>query len=188
MVGWRNNQPVYDSHYEPGEKKPKTSKLREIFLTWLKNFILKFLKILIFSKSVYAFDALFWPILSTVGYKTATEFAKDIKIFEYDIVFFPVCENSHWILAVYFKNTQKLAVLDSYGIRHEKIEKKLFRFLSKEWEKEHVSPREFIGGIDTELIKILPKQNNFSDCGVFILLYAETLGKDLKIRVRLGSG
>ena len=138
------------------------------------------MQILLFSKSVYAFDALFWPILSTVGYKTATEFAKDIKIFEYDIVFFPVCENSHWILAVYFKNTQKLAVLDSYGIRHEKIEKKIFRFLSKEWEKENVSQREFISGIDTELIKILPKQNNFSDCGVFILLYAETLGEDFE--------
>ena len=87
------------------------------------------------------------------------------------------------MLAVFFKNNQKLCILDSYGTRQSDVERKIFDFLKKEWEKSEEAP--FNGQIDTELIKNLPKQDNFSDCGVFILLYAETLGKDLTSYLKL---
>ncbi|CRG83779.1 hypothetical protein PISL3812_01135 [Talaromyces islandicus] len=127
----------------------------------------------------YAFNSFFYSKLRDGGYKEVSRWARRAKIdgahlLEVETVFVPVHQQSHWTLLVVSPANKTIEYFDSLGSR-------LVSFVDtiKEWLKGELGDR-----YDEEEWTVLrtpsPKQNNGSDCGVFLLTTAKAVALGLE--------
>jgi len=124
-------------------------------------------------------------------YKRVERWTKNIDLFEKDMVIFPICVESHWLLIIAIKpglincppkseeRTIKgepfLILLDSMGGDNDKLVAKIRQYLTEEW-KAKTGGKETFGKREVRLVKPeKPEQLNFTDCGVYLLQYIEKM-------------
>jgi len=124
---------------------------------------------------------------------------KDVDLFSKDLIIIPICEHSHWYLLLVVKpglitspvrsdeRTLKgepfIIVLDSMGGTKDSAVRNIRQYLACEWKKKKCSSVGDGGVVVEEYqfsatqIKTVrprkPEQENFSDCGIFLLHYVE---------------
>jgi Ulp1 family protease len=97
---------------------------------------------------------------------------KDVDLMSKDLVVFPICDDGHWfcIVAVALdKDAPVLVVLDSLGKKQKKALIEVADYLQLEGR---------VKGNIRLLTPSLPTQQNGSDCGLFLLHYAQKLLQD----------
>ncbi|XP_053230729.1 sentrin-specific protease 6-like [Podarcis raffonei] len=123
---------------------------------------------------------------------------QDVDIFEKDFVFVPINEDEHWVLAVicfpglmqpvyernpYSKKVKFSAIckqpcillMNSFrGPFPSHIFQILQEWLELEWEVRRGTKRSFSEHVVRCLYLEVPQQNNNSDCGIYVLQYAES--------------
>eukprot|EP01132_Coremiostelium_polycephalum_P004263 gene4263-5335_t len=126
------------------------------------------------------------------AYTKISKWTSEVDIFSKDFLFIPICENFHWTLIIISHVSQDpskatsankpwIIYLDSlHGSRLATITNKIRQYLSLEWKYKKSDPS---GGTIPERTydgknlpghrAHVPKQNNFCDCGVFLLHYVE---------------
>ena len=118
---------------------------------------------------------------------------KNVNIFEKSFVIIPICEHSHWYLVIIIRPDlvnrdlevkQKegeplFLVLDSLGGGKSGAVENIRHYLEQEWlakNPEHTNVSFRKKDIKTVRPK-KPEQENFSDCGIFLLHYVEKIFK-----------
>lgn len=119
------------------------------------------------------------------AYENVKRWTLKTDIFSKDAICIPINLDLHWSLAIILRpNHESLAciiLLDSLGNYHRKskIARILRNFLSFEWEtKKNQSDPYPVHQVRT-IKPIVPKQTNGSDCGVYVLMYAEHFLQEL---------
>ena len=93
------------------------------------------------------------------------------------MVIFPICKSSHWFLVTAVITREKifLVVMDSLGGDNMEAVDMIKEYLVIELSKE-------VGVLNLEAVKTmelvhpcLPQQDNYTDCGLFLLHYVEKI-------------
>ena len=123
------------------------------------------------SPGVYVFNTFFYPRLKAKGYEHVKKWTKNVDIFAFRIVLFPVYhkELEHWSLVVAEMQSKTLYYFDSIYEDYSVVIKAINSYLSDEHKAKkgngiEFQPAKFPGEI--------PKQANDYDCGAFVLKYA----------------
>lgn len=93
-------------------------------------------------------------------------------LLECDKIFVPIHKEIHWCLAVISKNDEKFQYLDSLKGRDSKVLKVLARYLVDEV-KDKSGTEIDVSSWEQEYVEELPEQENGSDCGMFMIKYAD---------------
>lgn len=155
---------------------------------WLSDQIISFYMSLIVERSkrrrfprIFAFDTFFFTKLFSGHHAAVKRWTKKVDLFSFDIVLIPVHKRKgHWCLAIIDFRSRKILYYDPmkmtyyaclYTLRDylkdESIDKKNTVFDMSSWKYEHV--------------KNVSIQESDSDCGVFVLKYAEYYCRDAVI-------
>ncbi|XP_034958425.1 sentrin-specific protease 6-like [Zootoca vivipara] len=133
-------------------------------------------------------------------YRRVKSWTRDVDIFEKDFIFVPINEDEHWVLAVicfpgltnpvYERNPYSkkvkfstickqpcILLMDSLrGPFPSHIFQILQEWLEVEWEVKKGTKRSFTECVINLNLEV-PQQNNNSDCGIYVLQYAESFFK-----------
>lgn len=115
----------------------------------------------------------FYTKLTEVGenYEKINRWFKNVDIKSKKMIIFPVnIQNSHWTLLLIDIQGKTISYLDSYGDTGSTATKTILK-----WFKQYCKTKD-ISIIEDEWTSKniqVPSQHNCSDCGVFILMYAE---------------
>ncbi|KAJ3111065.1 hypothetical protein HDU96_006028 [Phlyctochytrium bullatum] len=120
----------------------------------------------------------------TINYEKVQRATKDVDIFKKRFLIIPINENLHWYLAVvvnaaaFLEGSSPdeqgyLLIFDSLNNKHPNVGKVLYEYLRMEAKEKHNKTLN-IGSLQANYPKI-QHQNNFSDCGIFVLHYAHTM-------------
>ncbi|KAJ6022182.1 Peptidase C48 SUMO/Sentrin/Ubl1 [Penicillium herquei] len=142
-----------------------------------------------------------------INYSGVEKWTRNINLFEYDYIIVPINENAHWYVAI-ICNLPKLdassepdshndatgpkgsasssdqthiITFDSLDISHYPTNKVLRQYLSKESLSKRgidISSKATAKGIKGLRATNLPLQNNYSDCGLYLLAYVEKFVQD----------
>ncbi|KAJ5609398.1 hypothetical protein N7528_009965 [Penicillium herquei] len=137
-----------------------------------------------------------------INYSGVEKWTRNVNLFEYDYIVVPINENAHWYVAI-ICNLPKLDAssepdsqndatppkgpapgpdqphivsFDSLDISHYQTNKVLRQYLSKESESKRgidISSKATLKGIKGKRATNLPLQNNYFDCGLYLLAYVE---------------
>ena len=122
---------------------------------------------------VYAKKVCFWKTFDKKGYESVKRWTKNIDIFSKDILFFPInVNNAHWTLAVFNLKEEKSYYFDSKGGVNVTIMDKLGQYLKDEHRDKKKSELK-LSTIKLVRKKNMPQQSNDTDCGIFLLKFAE---------------
>jgi len=124
-------------------------------------------------------------------YKRVERWTKNIDLFAKDMVIFPICQDSHWYIIVAVKpgNIKKpadpeervtkgepfLILLDSMGGNQDTAVAVIRQYLAAEWKAKRGGSETFSGREMRLLKPEKPQQQNYTDCGVFLLHYVEKM-------------
>lgn len=171
-----------------------TLDLRQYVNDNIINFYLRFLTYRRdFSDRVHVFSSFFYSTLvgpMTLNYDRVQSWTKKIDLFAKECLLVPIIQNMHWRLAViafpglvFCSDPQSprrpyIIVFDSYSEGYDPaVGWAMLQYLKLEWESRH-------GPLDTadlnlpELPVTHPMQDNESDCGLFVLEFAERYLQD----------
>ncbi|KFD66046.1 hypothetical protein M514_00802 [Trichuris suis] len=133
-------------------------------------------------------------------YKTFEPFTKNVDLFNYDFVLFPLSLSFHWILVIicypgwlelkcglglFPERKSCILMFDSFGTStHSSTTAQRLRYLlESEWKAKKVPLGRQLPSFDSASIPArsmkVPLQQNSSDCGLFVLHYAEMFLKCL---------
>ncbi|ERN02234.1 ubiquitin-like-specific protease ESD4 [Amborella trichopoda] len=130
-----------------------------------------FYKKLISGRSGYDYKAVRrWTTQRKIGY----------DLIECDKIFVPIHKEIHWCLAVINIKDKKLQYLDSLRGLDSEVLKVLARYIkdeAKDKSETEVDLSSWIQGC----IEDLPEQQNGSDCGMFMIKYADFYSRGLKL-------
>ncbi len=128
--------------------------------------------------TVHIFSSHFYTKLAQ-GYDAVRNWAKNEDLFEKRFVLIPINEDLHWYLAIVAfdkeNETAAILVLDSLGNtdRRSGVQLRVGNYLIDEWKaKKKTDVPKYIARIKTRWLAV-PYQNNYCDCGVFLLHYIE---------------
>lgn len=115
---------------------------------------------------VFAFNTLFYPKLMSSGYDGLERWTRTVDLFQYDLILIPVHSGAHWSLATVCPKLRTIQYYDSQGRSNLGCLNSLRIYMKKESlaKNRHVS-----GGWKLECVANIPKQMNYSDCGMFTL-------------------
>ena len=202
------NSLLFYFHNIPITKNDYDSLNNEMYLNdELINFYLKYLYFNVLQPEerdmVHIFSTSFYARLTTqvrfkeeVGLSAIQKkhsrvkfWTKNVNIFEKKFVLIPVCEHSHWYLAIFInpgnislnlksrkeRGEPLLLILDSLGYGQTKSDVILRQYLQQEWlEKKPGLEEVCFSKKEMKTVKPKkPEQKNFTDCGIFLLHYAE---------------
>jgi len=126
---------------------------------------------------------------------------KNVDLFSKDMVIVPICEHSHWYLVVVIKpglinsaveseertnnGEPFVIVLDSLGGTKTSAVTNIQQYLRCEWRKkkcaEEGDTEEFSFSSEMRTVRLRkPEQENWSDCGIFLLHYVEKIFKNVE--------
>ena len=108
-------------------------------------------------------------------HKRVETWTKGTDLTSKKLIIFPICKDSHWFLvtAVLGGDDMILVVMDSLGGENKEVSDNIKEYLAIELNKK----------MDEKLLMVkvvhptLPQQENFTDCGVFLLHYVEEMFK-----------
>jgi Ulp1 family protease len=138
---------------------------------------------------VYIFNSFFFENLSKdrkgINYEAVQKWTSKVDLFEYDYLVIPINKLFHWYGAIICNlpllkqkiGTPTIIILDSLGYSHSRTIQNLQDYLVAEGKTKHSLSFQTsdITGIHAESI---PKQDNYRDCGLYILGYIEKLLED----------
>ncbi|XP_054259838.1 sentrin-specific protease 1-like [Macrosteles quadrilineatus] len=134
---------------------------------------------------VLGLDTFFYPCLARGRQDIARRRFKVLNPFEYDTIIIPIFveEKEHWALAAVFPKENRIQSYDSLGFSHKKGLYQIFEAFKKEAASREL---EFCPSAwhiqDTS--GTCPRQVGDTDCGVFVLWFAERLARgDEVIRI-----
>ncbi|KAL1409674.1 hypothetical protein Q8F55_003670 [Vanrija albida] len=161
--------------------------------TWLNDEVMNFYAEMINTRAkldkrpLHCMNTFFFEKLSSVGYTEAklARWTKRLKldIFALDKLLIPINhDNSHWVCAVINFKQRRIEYYDSLTDpdRRYKVFKTLRGYLESEHKEKKGSPFDLSNWRD-QFDPNTPKQNNFTDCGVFACQTLESTarGRDL---------
>lgn len=157
---------------------------------WLNDHIIDFYMSLIVKRSkqknfpsAFAFTTFFYPKLLSGGHAAVERWTKKVDIFSYDLILVPVYKRKHWCLAVIDFRVKEIKYYDSVRGNNDACLLALKEYLKSEsLAKKNVSFN--VECWVFENVKSIPRQKNRSDCGVFILKYAEYICRNAVINFR----
>uniref|UniRef100_A0A7S1PGF1 Ubiquitin-like protease family profile domain-containing protein n=1 Tax=Percolomonas cosmopolitus TaxID=63605 RepID=A0A7S1PGF1_9EUKA len=135
----------------------------------------------------YFFNSQFYPMVSLFTERAANRVpSKEVELFEKDFLFVPVCSNLHWTLCIVCfprnvgvkgkgEESAHIEYCDSLGGISSEALSTVRKYLRFRWKIERPTEtlKTFSPTSLPENRAILPRQNNNSDCGVFMLHYIE---------------
>jgi len=98
---------------------------------------------------------------------------KNLKIFDYELIIIPCIINHHWILVTINSLYREIKYYDSENGSGQEVKRNIF-----EWLKQFSIVRYSTELKENEwrLLDVNnPRQTNHSDCGIFVMIYAELL-------------
>ena len=107
--------------------------------------------------------------------------SKNIDIFNFEKVFFPInISGIHWVLVIALMQQKRILYRDALGRDGKKYTSTTLKYLvdeSKQLDNDVMNPDDWV----VEQIPPLdsPKQENDSDCGMFVCMYADYMLQDL---------
>jgi Ulp1 family protease len=127
----------------------------------------------------FALSTFFYPKLRDGGYKGVSRWARRGKIegehlLDVETVFVPVHQQSHWTLLVVSPANKTIEYFDSLGSRWRS-----FVDTIKEWLEGELGEK-YVEDEWTVLRTPSPRQDNGSDCGVFLLTTAKAVALGLE--------
>jgi len=114
--------------------------------------------------------------LVQIRHMRVQNWTKSTNLAEKKLVIFPICKNSHWFLVLAVLTTKKylLVVMDSLGGDNKEdvnlIKEYLIIELNTQRQNKNLQPESM-----RVVRPSLPQQDNFTDCGVFLLHYVEKI-------------
>jgi len=145
------------------------------------DFALRFYIDTLGNQKFYAFNSFFYKALSQNGYAKVMSWNSKINIFEKDYLLIPIFGEEHWSLAVvcyplhlFFARSPQPALLyfDSLGLSNAQVKCLIVEFLLCEWSSKLGCVPELVQDLGLFFPKV-PKQDNCSDCGVFLIEYSK---------------
>mmetsp|Transcript_6617 Transcript_6617/g.11639 ORF Transcript_6617/g.11639 Transcript_6617/m.11639 type:complete len:301 (-) Transcript_6617:8-910(-) len=138
------------------------------------------------SRHAYAFNSFFYSVLKDSGFDGVRNWTKKIDIFSYHHILVPINENEHWTLAILMQahtlmsKKQKAAWLyfDSLGGSGQEAIDILREYIRVEWEAARGTEIDMDESSIPMFQPDVPLQDNLTDCGVFLLHYAELFLKN----------
>ena len=120
---------------------------------------------------VYSFSTFFYPKLSSGGYKAVYRWAKGVDMVSQRLLLFPVHLETHWCLAAVDIPNCRISYYDSLGNNNQTCLENLERYMSKKFHNTKLSSTVWhcVNHHD------IPMQENSSDCGVFMVMFARCL-------------
>jgi sentrin-specific protease 1 len=115
-------------------------------------------------------------------YRNVSRWTKDIDIFEFDNICFPInFDDKHWMLAVVYPKKKEIHFCDSIGSNG-----RLYLQRILEWVIDEASTKKGVTlqPSDWKLISHrngIPQQQNKFDCGTFVIACADALSDDLPL-------
>merc|ERR1719318_1914137 len=115
--------------------------------------------------------------LAQKRHRRVLNWTKSIKLSQQNLVIFPICKDSHWFLvtAVMTRDRSFLVVMDSLGGENREVVDLIKEYLVIELNMEE-------GNTNVEEMKqmevvrsCLPQQDNYTDCGLYLLHYVEKM-------------
>ncbi|XP_018495302.1 sentrin-specific protease 5-like [Galendromus occidentalis] len=125
-----------------------------------------------FSPKIYTFSTFFLERYFVMGYNAVREWTRDEDIFAHDILLVPVHVGAHLCLVVVDQRKKTITFMDPNGGKNEPLLVVVLAYLTDEFRVKKNSQVCF-SDWQMETEHDLPKQVNPSDCGVFVLKYAE---------------
>nr|XP_016497417.1 PREDICTED: ubiquitin-like-specific protease ESD4 isoform X2 [Nicotiana tabacum] len=131
-----------------------------------------FYKKLISGKGGYNYQSVKrWTSQRKLGY----------SLFECDKIFVPIHQEVHWCLAVINKKDEKFQYLDSLGGRDNQVLRVLTRYFIDEVKDKNGKDID-VSSWKQEFVEDLPEQENWFDCGMFMIKYADFYSRDIGLR------
>lgn len=135
---------------------------------WLNDKIINTYLELLSNNEIYVFSSYFYTNLK-FNLERVLKYTKNINIFKYKLLYFPVHLNNHWIFVCFDTIKKNLEYRDSFNQKNSIIEKNIYTYLNHEYQ------RLFNSTLICNTIHIdkLETQYNGYDCGVYLLMYAK---------------
>ena len=127
--------------------------------------------------STYIFSSFFYPSLKKHGHEGVAHWTRRNDIFKYDILLVPIHLGQHWCLVKVDFRLMTVASFDSLGERNERCLEEINQYLHTEHQAKKGSSLH-PGAFKKKIMRGIPQQQNFYDCGVFMCRYAEALTRD----------
>ena len=146
-----------------------------------------------FIARAHVFSTYFLSSLKNRGVENLKGLTRNVNIFEKENVYFPIHENSHWYLIIFAIQEKTLNILDPYlPLENMKVSNKYqgefveakrqeqLKIDEQHMKKAKVILNEYILKLDecpedlsieTQVMRNIPKQKNYHDCGVFLLAF-----------------
>lgn len=165
--GWLNDE-VINLYLELLKEREKRNPKEFLKCHFFNTF---FYKKLISGRGGYDFKAVRrWTTRRKIGY----------DLIECDKIFVPIHKEIHWCLAVINIKDKKFQYLDSLGGMDFHVLHILVRYLVDEV-KDKSSKDMDTSAWKQEFVDGLPEQENGSDCGMFMIKYADFYSRDLTL-------
>ncbi|XP_055327636.1 sentrin-specific protease 1-like isoform X2 [Paramacrobiotus metropolitanus] len=163
-------------------------------LSWLNDEVANFYLEMIVDRAlrhpekypkVYTYNTFFYTTLVNKAFDGVKRWTKKVDIFSYDLLLVPVHLGSHWCLAVMDMRERRINYYDSLGKANHACAEKLLEYLQKEKSdklKQSFDRQDWTIWMSAEeRAKKIPLQNNGSDCGVFMLKFADYISRRREI-------
>lgn len=121
--------------------------------------------------NVHFFSSFFYPMLKQ-SYTRVRTWTRKFDLFQHDMIIIPVHLGQHWTLATINMRQKEIVFYDSMSRSgHEDVMLLLWQYLDDEHKDKKKTPFDYTGWrfYQTEV----PQQGNCSDCGVFMLRFAD---------------
>ena len=125
---------------------------------------------------VYAFSSFFYPKIAQYGHHSVEMWTSNVDIFEYELLMIPVFIIDHWSLAVVDFIKKSISYYDSLGKGNIDCLLAVDKYLKEEFLIKKSVPLEMTNWNLTNLDNV-PQQENGSDCGMFLLKFAEYVSR-----------
>lgn len=163
----------------------RRSDLSTLYAGWLNDKIINFYFQLIVhqegAQNIFAFDTFFTP----GGMSSLIKRKHPVDVFSYHLLLVPVhVAQNHWTLFVVDFVAKKITSYDSLGHSNDVYLEKLQNFLSKEQRIKKHGVELLWDGWWIGSIGDLPRQENNSDCGVFVSQYAKCVSRGMEIKFK----
>ncbi|KAJ6249983.1 deneddylase 1 [Anaeramoeba flamelloides] len=157
---------------------------------WLEDAVINFYLNLIYKRSqriksypkIYCFNSFFYESYRKNGYQRVRRYTRTVDLFGYDLVLIPFHLGSHWTLGVIDSKRKIFRYLDSMS-GNNSLNYTYLNVMKSYYSQEHLDKKKI--NIDQELNQnwsffndYVPQQNNSSDCGVFTLLFADSISAE----------
>uniref|UniRef100_A0A8C4H2I3 SUMO specific peptidase 7b n=1 Tax=Dicentrarchus labrax TaxID=13489 RepID=A0A8C4H2I3_DICLA len=131
-------------------------------------------------------------ILAQKRHQRVKTWTRHVDIFTKDFLFVPVNQEAHWYLVVVcFPGLEKDQYEDFQSPTGELLSSDafaVFSYLQVEWEVRRATPRRFTPDNMMSSNCRVPQQDNSSDCGLYLLQYAESFLQNPVVHFNLPLG